>query len=620
VRRVAALALTGSLLMVAAPAHADVRTHPCPDDRRAHCGTLTVPLDRSGELKGTIAIKFAYAGNLRGRTPILALSGGPGQAGVSLLEDFADTMVPAGRRAIVVLDQRGTGYSGVLRCKALEKSDLLKAGKEAAECAKKLGARRDYYFSDDSVADMDALRAALGIRNWAVYGVSYGTRVATLYAQRHPDRVDRLVLDSVVEPGGPDPLYGATFAAIPRVLGELCTSGLCRSVTNDVLADSSKLVAKLSRGALSGYLVGTNGKRHKRTFGRNRLFSTLLTGDFDESLRAEYPTAMRSALHGDPAPIIRLAHRAAEIEGGGDDPHFLSATLYATTVCTEQTFPWDWNADPVTRLAQAKAAVDAIPAERLYPFDHATAFDSDEIDLCSRWPAVRRTPPPAPGPVPDVKTLLVEGQDDLRTPIEGAQKLAALLPRSTLVSVPGTGHSVLGADLTGCSARAVKAFFADRKVDTSCRRTQGRIRPDGPIPASFDRLKPSAAHGRTGRTVSAAALTVFDVLEQSADSLLSDPLGLIRGGGLRGGRYYETRNSIALRNVIYIPGVIVSGSLTARGAVALKIRGAKAADGHLRIRAGHVTGVLGGRRVKGTIRSLAQPARALAALSRQRVR
>jgi pimeloyl-ACP methyl ester carboxylesterase len=580
-----------------------------------------VPLDRSDKLRGSIPIKFAYAGRLRGRTPILALSGGPGQAGVSLLEDFADSLRPAGRRAIVVLDQRGTGYSGVLRCKPLEMSDLLTAGKEAAQCAKKLGARRDYYFSDDSVADIDALRAALGIRNWAVYGVSYGTRVATLYAQRHPDRVDRLVLDSVVEPGGPDPLYRSTFAAIRRVLGEVCTDGLCRSVTPDVVGDTSKLVAKLARGSLKGYLVGTNGKRHRRTFGRNRLFATLLTGDFDESLRAEYPTALRSALRADPAPIIRLAHRAGQIEGGGTDPHFLSATLYATTVCTEETFPWDWTADPMTRLAQAKAAADAIPGDRLYPFDQSTAFDSDEINLCSRWPAVQRTLPPPPGPVPDVKTLLIEGQDDLRTPIEGAQKLTALLPRATLVSVPGTGHSVLGSDLTGCSDRALRAFFADTKIDTNCRRTQGRIPPDGPIPASLAGLRPAAAQGRRGRTVSAAALTVFDVLEQSADSLLSDPFGLIRGGGLRGGRYYETRNSIALRRVIYIPGVIVSGALTAHGVATLTISGAKAAHGHLRIRAGHVTGMLAGRRVKGTIRSLAAPARVLAAVSmRQRAR
>jgi hypothetical protein len=397
------------------------------------------------------------------------------------------------------------------------------------------------------------------------------------------------------------------------VLRQVCVARSCSSVTKDIVADTAKLVNRLAKGPLHGVLVGVDGKRHNRTYGRNRLFASLLTGDFDESLRAEMPTAIHSALHGDAAPIIRLAHRAAVVEGGGTDPHFLSATLYATTVCTEQTFPWDWNADMVARLAQAKAAVDATPEASLYPFDHKTALDSDEIYLCSRWPAVKRTLPPPPGPVPNVKTLLVEGQDDLRTPIEGAQKLAALLPQSTLVAVPGVGHSVYGSDLSGCSDRALKNFFADRTVNTNCRRSPGRIRPDGPIPASLNDVKAAAASGNRGRTVSAAALTVFDVLEQSADSLLSNPLGLIRGGGLRGGRYFETRSTIALRNVVYIPGVRITGDVTEGGGASLTIAGGKASRGHLRFKRGRVTGVLGGRPVNGRILSLAQPARAAAA-------
>src|SRR3954451_18716722 len=364
VRRAAALAPVVALLAAASPAAA-IKTHPCRDEPAGRCGTLVVPLDRSGKVKGRVPIRFAVLGKLRGKNPILALSGGPGQAGVILLDDFADSLGPAvrGGRAVVVLDQRGTGFSGTLRCKPLEKSDLLKAGREAGICAKRLGAKRDYYFSEDSVADMDALRAALGIKKWSLYGVSYGTYVATVYARRHPDRVDKLILDSIVEPDGPSPLYGTTFAAIPRVLRGICSGRLCRSVTNDVVADTAKLVARLRRSPLKGHVVGLSGRRKSATFGRNRLFASLLSGDFDQSLRAEYPTAMRSALHGDSAPIIRLARRAAQIEGGGADPHFLSATLYAATVCPEEPSPWDWNADTATRFKQARAAVNQIPLD-----------------------------------------------------------------------------------------------------------------------------------------------------------------------------------------------------------------------------------------------------------------
>jgi hypothetical protein len=197
--------------------------------------------------------------------------------------------------------------------------------------------------------------------------------------------------------------------------------------------------------------------------------------------------------------------------------------------------------------------------------------------------------------------------------------MAALLPHSTLVAVPGVGHSVYGSDLSNCSGRALKNFFANRPINTDCKRAHGRIRPDGPIPATFKELKgPPGTSGKTGRTISAAALTVFDVLEQSADSLLSNPLGLIRGGGLRGGRYFETRTTIALRDVVYVPGVVISGAVSEGGVATVRIRGSKAAAGHLRFHGnGRVTGVLGGRALSGRIRSLAEPARAAtAAVSR----
>ena len=192
--------------------------------------------------------------------------------------------------------------------------------------------------------------------------------------------------------------------------------------------------------------------------------------------------------------------------------------------------------------------------------------------------------------------------------------MAALLPHSSLVAVPGTGHSVYGSDLTGCSILALDKFFANKPVRTTCRKRGGRLRPDGPIPHSLRDLHPAAARGKAGRTVTAAARTVFDVLEQAADSLLTDPLGIIRGGGLRGGWYHETTNAIVLHNVTYVEGVRVSGLLTEGGNARLVVSGPSAARGRLRLVRYRVIGVLGAHPVSGRIRSLSNPA--LAAVSR----
>jgi hypothetical protein len=57
----------------------------------------------------------------------------------------------------------------------------------------------------------------------------------------------------------------------------------------------------------------------------------------------------------------------------------------------------------------------------------------------------------------------------------------------------------------------------------------------------------------------------------------------------------------------------VSGDITEGGVAMVRVSGIKAARGHLRIRNRRVAGALGGRRVKGRIRSLTEPAIAAAA-------
>ena len=72
------------------------------------------------------------------------------------------------------------------------------------------------------MADLEALRVALGADKLTLDGVSYGTFVAERYAMAHPDRVARLVLDSVVPAAGLDGLE------VDDVVGDDGVTGLAR--------------------------------------------------------------------------------------------------------------------------------------------------------------------------------------------------------------------------------------------------------------------------------------------------------------------------------------------------------------------------------------------------------
>ena len=55
------------------------------------------------------------------------------------------------------------------------------------------------YNSSSLSKDIHALKTVLGYKNWNVYGVSYGTYVAQIYASYYPDDIKSLILDSPID-------------------------------------------------------------------------------------------------------------------------------------------------------------------------------------------------------------------------------------------------------------------------------------------------------------------------------------------------------------------------------------------------------------------------------------
>lgn len=608
--RAALISIAAALVVSAAagPAYA-ARFARCPGDDLIdfRCTRVSVPLDRSGAVRGRVSLlvtrlRAPRREGRRRRAPLITLAGGPGQAAVPLAPDFAEILFPErSGRDLVVFDQRGTGRSGLLRCRELERANLLRAGRAAGRCAQRLGVRRAHYSTRDSVEDIEALRRRLRAPKVALFGVSYGTKVALAYAAAHPDRVDRLLLDSVVEIEGPDPLYRETFAAMPRVLRSICVRRACRGITRDPARDLTRLAAGLGRAPLLGGVVGRDGRDRAAKLTRGKLFALLLAADLDPALRSELPAALRSAVSGDPAPILRVARRAGAVESAVGSPRLFSTALYAATSCEESPLPWARETPFAERRRQAAQLVARLPPDAFQPFDRATAVASDTLRLCERWPAAAEHPTLATA-VPAVPTLLLAGEADLRTPLESARRLSARLPGSRLLVVPGAGHSVVGNELT-CIDRAVARFLAGRLSSGRCRRARPEL-PVAPVaPASLAGVRAApGVRGRRGRTVAAVALTLLDAITTLSSEL--DPLDpfaeVTVGGGLRGGRVRATDSGLRLSRVVYVPGVRVSGTLDGeRLTGVLRVSGGAASAGTLRFRRdGTIAGRLGGRRVR----------------------
>jgi pimeloyl-ACP methyl ester carboxylesterase len=603
--------LTAALALAPASAVGALPFSSCQTSPEFTCATLTVPLERGGQVPGTISlgVERRSAGRTQSASAVVALAGGPGQAALPLAEFIAKAIAPAlGTRDLLVFDQRGTGASDPLTCAALGSSDFSSVGQQLEQCALQIGTARGAYTTQESVEDIEALRVAAGYEKIVLYGTSYGTKVALEYAERYPEHVEAMVLDSVVPTTGPEPFAIPTFQAIGGVLSELCSNHACAAITPNPLADVATLAGQLSRHMLSGSSFNGSGHRISATLDENGLLEILEAGDLNPALRALLPAAVRSALHHDPDPLLRL-HLLSEglipslPNEPGESAQPIDEALFVATSCEETPFPWQRTAPAATRLAEAMAALQAVPSTDFYPFNAATSLQNGLITDCASWPDAS-PPPPAAAPLPNVPTLILSGAQDLRTPTSNARAVAALIPDAQLLVVPYTGHSVIGSDFSGCAETALVAFFAGRPVQP-CGPSVNLFAPTPIAPTKLAYVHaPPGLSGKPGRTLTAALDAIVDLDRQVIAATLQADEELPSGssfGGLRGGYARLTTSAAILKDFSFVTGVALSGRFAVRDGqlqpATVRVSGASASPGTVTFTTGkRVTGTLGGRR------------------------
>ncbi|MFD4442857.1 prolyl aminopeptidase [Nocardia sp. NPDC058519] len=117
------------------------------------------------------SVYWEVSGNPDGK-PVVFVHGGPGGGTGPLQRRFFDPAV----YKIVLFDQRGCG----------------KSMPHIAD-----GAPLDTNTTPNLIADMESLRAHLGLERWQVFGGSWGSTLGLAYAQAHPERVTELVLRGI---------------------------------------------------------------------------------------------------------------------------------------------------------------------------------------------------------------------------------------------------------------------------------------------------------------------------------------------------------------------------------------------------------------------------------------
>lgn len=145
--------------------------------------------------------------------PILYIDGGPGAGGIGGIWGWLKNPLRQ-NNDIVLIDVRGTGFSYPKFCPDLGKRFLEILSKNqnstqdeeqkiiAAMACKQDLINRDInieaYNSKSIAKDLNALKSLLKYKEWNVYGASYGTYMAQVYANDFPEDIKSLILDSSI--------------------------------------------------------------------------------------------------------------------------------------------------------------------------------------------------------------------------------------------------------------------------------------------------------------------------------------------------------------------------------------------------------------------------------------
>ncbi len=430
----------------------------------ARCGTLDVPEDPGKPEGRKIALRVAVlpSENPSSRPdPVFVLAGGPGQSITEVYPRIAAAFDRLHReRDIVLVDQRGTGGSGLLSCPKIGRADrdveLLpaEAGRVAGQCARSLQADLTRYGTGDFVRDLDAVRAALGYDKLNLVGFSYGTRAALAYARAHPDRARTLVLDGVAPF---QMIVGADFdvdseAALRRLFARCTDEPACRERYPDLEKDFRDLVARLdAKPEKVRARHPVTGEPVDLTVDGDALRQVTLAFLYAPETTALLPPLIRQARQGDLAPLAAQGILAVtDIQAG------MSRPLQLSVLCSEDV---PLFADPAPGAAPTFLGNGAREAFR---------------GLCAEWPRAPLDPAFHESPRMEVPALLLSGEADPVTPPRWADLAAASLPASRRITVPGQGHGVFA---RGCMPRVVAEFVkrgsADG-LDVSC---VDRLRP-----------------------------------------------------------------------------------------------------------------------------------------------
>lgn len=407
----------------------------------ALCGSVRRPLDPNQAAGVQIDVHYAVlpaVARNKKPDPVFVFAGGPGQGAIGLASTMAGVLARLGnRRDIVLVDQRGTGRSAPLACppvppsQALAESTAERVLARLRECRAALqklphGDLR-YFTTHVAMADIDAVRRALGAERINLVGGSYGTRAALEYQRQFPQAVRRAVLDGAAPPDMvlPQALAADAEAALERVFAACEQDAACRERHPALRARWGQMLDAPPRTVRVTNPL--NGLSEPVEVSADLLRNLVRAPLYVPALAAALPPAIAAAADGRLEPLAALGASLAtrrELQ--------LAEGMHFSVVCSEDVPP-----------SPAPAAVGGAASGG--PRGAGIGLVQLYAQACTDWP---RGEVPAAfyriGPASAATLVLSGGADPATPPRHGERVARALGAKARHVVVAEAGHGLMG--------------------------------------------------------------------------------------------------------------------------------------------------------------------------------
>lgn len=580
----------------------------------AYCGSLPVPLDYRSPASPKIAIAFrwypstATAASARSRSlhTVVPVEGGPGYPSIESVS-YRSLGANAGYSAmygkllehwnLLAVDNRGTGESAPLKCSALQRfagSTGTEAFRQAAAgCAAALNGRWKYagggavhasqmFGSIPASRDLAAVIEALQLPKVDLYGDSYGSFFAQVFAARFARLVRSVVLDSTYLAKGLDPWYRSTVSSMPADFDAACarSQACAQAALGSSWTRIGELARSLESSPISGKVPGASGAMRQVKMDVVGLVDLLSDAAEDTKIYRELDAAARALLGParDPAPLLRLyAQREHEDEGYFSLPvSEYSVELYVAVACTDYPQLFDMSASPDLRAGELSAAEAGLPSSTFAPFSTAEWISQNEnteaFSVCLDWPspdATVETPiTSALAPLPATLPVLVLGGefDTWTPPVDAPKVLAQIGGKAQFIELANSTH-VVGEGNTECGSELIQRFVAEPNTfaaaDAACAAAVPPIHTVGAFPAQLAEQAPLQQAPGGGASTAQLQLAAAAVATAGDAIVRYDATEAKRDHGLAGGTVTAAREGaqLTLKRDELVPGVAVSGTV-----------------------------------------------------------